>query len=83
MALLKDRIDLSKNLMRDDAALCATIDDFEFQRLRHLVEMCFSRECLIGIAVIKNNPSGRSTAKGCRRAFKSDQLCALNFDQGR
>ena len=20
---------------------------------------------------------------GCRRAFKSDQLCALNFDQGR
>ena len=24
-----------------------------------------------------------SQSLGCRRAFKSDQLCALNFDQGR
>jgi len=64
MTLVKDRMELSKNLMRNDGAICATIDDFEFQRLRHLVEICFSKECLIGIAVIKNNPSGRSTAKG-------------------
>ena len=64
MTLIKNRMELSKNLMRNDGALCATIDDFEFQRLRYLVEICFSKECLIGIAVVKNNPSGRSTAKG-------------------
>ncbi len=64
ITMLHDRLALSRSLMRDDGSLCATIDDFEFQRLRHLIEHCFSKECLLGIAVIKNNPSGRSTAKG-------------------
>lgn len=64
ITLLNDRMELSSNLMRNDGALCATIDDFEFQRLRHLVELSFTKECLLGVAVIKNNPSGRSTAKG-------------------
>ena len=64
ITLLKDRLELSKNLLKNDGALCATIDDFEFQRLRSLIEICFSKECLIGVVVIKNNPAGRSTAKG-------------------
>ncbi len=49
--------------MKYDGVLCATIDDFEFHRLRHLIEICFSKECLIGVAVIKNNPSGDQLQK--------------------
>ncbi|PUE28048.1 site-specific DNA-methyltransferase [Limnohabitans sp. Jir61] len=63
-SMLMDRLELSKNLMRNDGVLCATIDDFEFLRLRYLIESCFGKDSMLGVAVIKNNPSGRSTAKG-------------------
>lgn len=63
-SMLMDRLELSKNLIKPDGVLCATIDDFEFLRLRYLLEACFGKENMLGVAVIKNNPAGRSTAKG-------------------
>ena len=37
----------------------------------------------IAIKALQNPEAGKRVTYYCRRAFKSDQLCALNFDQGR
>lgn len=61
---LHNRLSITKYLLSENGALCATIDDFEYERLKYVIEEVFSKECLLGVSVIKNNPSGRSTAKG-------------------
>ena len=64
LSFLESRIRISRNLLAADGILCVTIDDFEFHRCRLLLEDLFSRELLLGVVAIKNNPSGRSTGKG-------------------
>lgn len=64
MTFLQHRVVASQVLMSPKSIFCATIDDFEFHRLRFLIESLFSKECFLGVVAIKNNPSGRSTAKG-------------------
>jgi adenine-specific DNA-methyltransferase len=44
--------------------LCVTIDDYEFDRLKRLLDDSLSSDNWLGLAVIRNNPSGRSTVKG-------------------
>lgn len=64
LSLLADRIELAYGLLAQGGGLCVTIDDFEFHRLRSLLEDICSAEAILGVAAIKNNPSGRATAKG-------------------
>ena len=64
LSFLESRIRICRNLLAVDGILCVTIDDFEFHRCRLLLENLFSRELLLGVVAIKNNPSGRSTGKG-------------------
>ena len=64
LSLLADRIELAYGLLDQGGGLCVTIDDFEFSRLRLLLDSICSTEAILGVAAIKNNPSGRATAKG-------------------
>ena len=64
LSLLADRIELAYGLLAQGGGLCVTIDDFEFNRLRLLLDSICSTEAVLGVAAIKNNPSGRATAKG-------------------
>ena len=64
LSLLADRIELAYGLLDQGGGLCVTIDDFEFNRLRSLLDSICSTEAVLGVAAIKNNPSGRATAKG-------------------
>ena len=64
LSFLENRIEASKRFLAKNGILCVTIDDFEFHRCRLLLEDLFSREALLGVVAIKNNPSGRSTGKG-------------------
>jgi adenine-specific DNA-methyltransferase len=64
LSLMEPRLSLAKRFMRADGVICVTIDDFEFHRLRSLMENIWGKEGIIGLTAIKNNPSGRSTAKG-------------------
>jgi adenine-specific DNA-methyltransferase len=64
LMLMKDRLRLGHNLLAIDGMQCTTIDDVEFHRLRELIASVFGEQNLTGVAVIKNNPSGRSTVKG-------------------
>jgi adenine-specific DNA-methyltransferase len=64
MSFVGDRLQLAYSVIAPGGSLCVTIDDFEFHRLRTLLEDAFSADSLLGIAAIKNNPSGRATAQG-------------------
>lgn len=64
LSLLNSRLSRTVELMNDKAIMCATIDDFEFHRLRSLMERNLGKENILGVIAIKNNPAGRSTGKG-------------------
>lgn len=64
LTLIENRIGFGKNLLSESGIQCTTIDDYEFHRLREVISSTFGEENIIGVVVIKNNPSGRSTVKG-------------------
>jgi adenine-specific DNA-methyltransferase len=62
LSFINDRILLTKELLKEDGLLCVTIDDFEFFRLKNLLENNNLNH--LGTIPIRNNPAGRSTTKG-------------------
>ena len=64
LMLMENRLIAGKKFLSKNGIQCTTIDDIEFHRLRELVTQVFGEENIAGVAVIKNNPSGRSTVKG-------------------
>jgi adenine-specific DNA-methyltransferase len=64
LSLMSSRFDSAYKLLSNGGSFCITIDDFEFHRLRSMVEAHTLPDEILGIAAIKNNPSGRATAKG-------------------
>lgn len=63
-SLLADRLGAAKLLLSDDGIICVTIDDYQVHELAYLLDKFFTRENQLGVAVIRNNPSGRSTVTG-------------------
>jgi adenine-specific DNA-methyltransferase len=64
LTLIENRLTLAKYLLTHKGFLCVTIDDFEYYRLRGLLSIIFGDDAILGTIAIKNNPAGRSTAKG-------------------
>ncbi len=64
ITLIENRLTLAKEFLSRDGILCATIDDFELNNLRALLNTVFTEYHFIGTIAIRNNPAGRSTAKG-------------------
>ncbi len=64
LSLISDRLRASRALMDEHGILCVTIDDYEYHRLQSLLLDLFGEKNYLGTAVIRNNPSGRSTVKG-------------------
>lgn len=64
LTFITGRLLATENLMCEESILCVTIDDFEFSKLYNYMEGRYSKERLLGVAAIKNNPSGRATPKG-------------------
>ena len=64
LTLIENRIGFGKSLLSESGIQCTTIDDYEFHRLREVISSTFGEENILGVVVIKNNPSGRSTIKG-------------------
>lgn len=59
LSLMSNRLDLARQLMRDDALISVAIDDQEVSPLRAVLNRVFEKE--IGIAVVKSNPQSRKT----------------------
>ncbi|MDD3267979.1 MAG: site-specific DNA-methyltransferase [Syntrophomonadaceae bacterium] len=64
LSLIDDRISLANVLVSFGGIECITIDDVEFSKLMLLMDRKFGIDNIKGISVIRNNPSGRSTASG-------------------
>ena len=64
MSLIENRLRLGKLFLSDDGIFCIAVDDSEFARLKLLVDHIFGNDNLLGVVAIRNNPAGRSTAKG-------------------
>ena len=64
LSLMDNRLRLTKNLLKPTGIICVTIDDYEIAPLRLLMDDIYGAENHLGTAVIRNNPSGRSTVKG-------------------
>jgi len=80
LSFLENRLTASKKFLVNNGIMCITIDDFEFHRCRSLLEGVFSREMLLGVVAIKNNPSGRSTGKGFSSAHEYALFIGNNED---
>lgn len=64
LTLIENRLQITKSLLAQEGFLCVTIDDFQLYRLRGLLNLTFGDDAILGTVAIKNNPAGRSTAKG-------------------
>lgn len=64
ISLMENRLTLAKGLLSDAGIICVTVDDYQVHELGLLLDQIFGRDNQLGVAVIRNNPSGRSTVKG-------------------
>ena len=64
ISLIDDRLKLAKKMMPADGIICVTIDDYQVHELGALLDQNFGSENQLGVAVIRINPSGRSTVSG-------------------
>jgi adenine-specific DNA-methyltransferase len=64
MSLIDSRLSTAKALLADDGVICVTIDDYQVHELAFLLNQTFGSINKLGMAVIRNNPSGRSTVQG-------------------
>ncbi|MFX4263157.1 site-specific DNA-methyltransferase [Pelotomaculum propionicicum] len=64
LSFMANRLSLANKILSDKGMLCVTIDDFEFHRLKMVLENIYGQDRILGVVCIQNNPSGRSTAKG-------------------
>jgi adenine-specific DNA-methyltransferase len=64
LTMMKNRLTTGKVLLEECGMQCTMIDDVEFHMLKELIAKIFGSQNITGVAVIKNNPSGRSTVKG-------------------
>ncbi|MFG0246379.1 MAG: DNA methyltransferase [Phycisphaerales bacterium JB052] len=64
MAMIEGRVSRLQRLLRDTGVFCITIDDYQVNELATLLDSELGKENQLGVAVIRNNPSGRSTVRG-------------------
>lgn len=61
LTFMKNRLDISLKLLRDDGVIAIAIDDEEFAHLKVLCDDVFGRENYMGTLVVQIKPSGRTT----------------------
>lgn len=64
LAMMENRLAMAHAFLAEGGVLCITIDDYQVHELASVLDQEFGRENLLGTAVIRNNPSGRSTVRG-------------------
>lgn len=61
LTFMKNRIEVAKDLLRNDGVLAIAIDDEEYAHLKVLCDDIFKRENFIGTIIVQSNPRGRTT----------------------
>ena len=63
ISFMSKRLELARNLLKEDGVICVTIDDYELPRLWMLLEGIFGSDNHLGTVAIRINPKGRMTNK--------------------
>ncbi len=61
LSFMKNRLDVSRTLMRNDGVIAIAIDDEEYAHLKVLCDDVFGRDNFMGSLVVQIKPSGRTT----------------------
>jgi adenine-specific DNA-methyltransferase len=61
LSFMKNRLDVSRILMRNDGAIAIAIDDEEYAHLKVLCDEVFGRDNFMGSLIVQIKPSGRTT----------------------
>lgn len=64
VSMMENRLTEAKRFLMAGGILCVTIDDYQVHELAMLLDRLFGKDNQLGVAVIRNNPSGRSTVSG-------------------
>jgi len=64
VSMMENRLSEAKRFLMAGGILCVTIDDYQVHELAMLLDRLFGKDNQLGVAVIRNNPSGRSTVSG-------------------
>lgn len=64
LSWMNKRLKIAKHLLCSTGNIIVTIDDYEYATLKLLMDEIFGEENYLATAVIRNNPSGRSTVRG-------------------
>lgn len=62
LCLMRDRLQLARQTMDGEGCICVAIDDHEISQLSHVISEIFPE--VLGTAVVRSNPAGRSAPKG-------------------
>ncbi len=61
LSFMRKRLELARELLKDDGIFVLTIDDYELFTVGLLLDKIFGEENRIGIVAIETNPRGRTT----------------------
>jgi adenine-specific DNA-methyltransferase len=61
LTFMKNRLEVAKDLLREDGVVVVAIDDCEYAHLKLLCDEVFDRGNYVGTIVIQSNPRGRTT----------------------
>jgi adenine-specific DNA-methyltransferase len=61
LSFMKNRLDVSRILMRNDGVIAIAIDDEEYAHLKVLCDEIFGRDNFMGSLIVQIKPSGRTT----------------------
>ncbi len=64
LSLMNDRLVIAMTLVNSPGTLCVAIDDSEYHRLRDALSSVFGKDAVLGTAIIRSNPAGRSNLTG-------------------
>ena len=64
LSLMNDRLIIAMTLVNSQGTLCVAIDDSEYHRLRDALSSVFGKDAVLGTAIIRSNPAGRSNLTG-------------------
>ena len=63
LTFMKNRLEVAKELLREDGVIFVSIDHNEVNNLSLLMEQVFGKEQRVGLITVVNNKSGRSDSK--------------------
>lgn len=61
LTFMRNRLEVAKDLLRNDGVISIAIDDEEQAHLKVLCDEIFNRENYIGTIIVQSNPRGRTT----------------------